>query len=272
MVPESKEHIMKFKVLFSITLFAILSVAPSLHAMDHDDSPLVKAIEARNQERVEELIKTHPKAINEKINQLNETPLFLAIKDGNPEIVSALIKGGAYINIKNLTGHNPLFCAIISSRVAELIDDLYSDINSFDQRNEIIRMIIDAGALLNEWGPYGETPLMLAIGSSLNPTMTQTLLDSGASVLPRNHNQLNALEKAKTMLKKLANYERKPVSDPQFEGHNQIIMLLEDRMAVETQTIHQILKGTREIHGKRIRARTQKQLEISGTKRKHHEI
>jgi ankyrin repeat protein len=59
-----------------------------------------KAIKAHNLTAVEKLVEADPEIVNIQ-NSDGETPLFVAVHEEHPEIVTYLIENGANINHKN---------------------------------------------------------------------------------------------------------------------------------------------------------------------------
>ena len=103
------------------------------------------------------------------VNQVDrdgETALFMAVAQGNRELVEILVDADANVNHSNKWGLTPLFLAV------EFGDP------------SIVRILINAGAHVNHFNHYGETPLLFVSGSNC-PEIFGMLLDAGAYVSPK---------------------------------------------------------------------------------------
>merc|ERR1711964_599864 len=95
--------------------------------------------------------------VNQKTVEGGETPLWVAASNGNKDIVEALLAAGAYVNLPaGRTFETPLLAAVCRSheedfRSQEVID--------------VMEALIKAGANMNQWDPYGQTPLIAAAQS-----------------------------------------------------------------------------------------------------------
>jgi|SRR5579859_4650528 len=96
--------------------------------------------------------------------QLNEA-LYEAIKEGYPDVVEELIKGGADINYANKNGDTPLIIAIQRARAtAEFGPQAHERARSrWHQRRNIIQTLLKAGAHVNHVNKEGRTALMEAV-------------------------------------------------------------------------------------------------------------
>ncbi|KAK6169523.1 hypothetical protein SNE40_020563 [Patella caerulea] len=99
-----------------------------------------------------------------KLNQLNETPLYLAIRKRNEEMVKALIKSHCGVNIK--VGNN-------------MASVLMTSIRSY--QTTIAEILIETGCDVNIPDKNGVTPLMECIKAD-NLVLLKQLIDRGASV------------------------------------------------------------------------------------------
>src|SRR5262245_33968262 len=92
-----------------------------------------------------------------------ELPLIDAVKAGNSDAVVALLKksGGREVNTREPDGTTALHWAIRGDE------------------DEIVRLLLKAGASPDAANRYGVTPLMLAATNG-NPVLTDLLLKAGA--------------------------------------------------------------------------------------------
>jgi len=129
-------------------------------------SPLFAAVETKNPELVELLLKNgaNPNVRDEAAG--NETPLLAAVRNEKADIVSLLLEAKADPNIPNSEGWAPLHWAIGQSAVLE--------------------RLLSAGAKVDARNKRGEAPLHCAAGCGLKPA-TEMLLDHGAEIEGRDN-------------------------------------------------------------------------------------
>ena len=130
-------------------------------------------------------------------NQQGRTLLHLAAADGNDEVVSCLLHGGAPTDDVDRNGCSPLHFAAFgghSSTVGLLMDagatsNLLEDKNGFAPLHaaaaggqaEAVSALVLKGADKNVANRNGQTPLMLAIENGLS-TVVDALLNAGVNV------------------------------------------------------------------------------------------
>ena len=126
---------------------------------------IINAVNSDSYEAVEELLERGMNP-NERIGYGN-TALMLAVRY-KPESVRALLKGGADPNLTNTSGETALMMAVQSGA------------------EEIVDLLLDAGANTNVHDLFGNTPLTRAMegGPRLAP-IVRLLLRAGAN--PNNH-------------------------------------------------------------------------------------
>ncbi|KAK6169536.1 hypothetical protein SNE40_020574 [Patella caerulea] len=130
-----------------------------------------------------------------KLNQLNETPLYLAVCRGNDEMAKSLIKSHCDVNIK--VGNNVESVLLASIRL---------------KHTTVAEILIQAGCDFNIPDKNGVTPLMECIKAG-NLVLLKQLIDQGASVnaqdnegtfvldyLCRSYNQQNSADIVKIMI------------------------------------------------------------------------
>jgi len=99
------------------------------------------------------------------------TPIFLAAKSGNLEMLRLLLSVGADVNSRDAAGETPLFEAVRKGdNVAAKSGNL-----------EMLRLLLSVGADVNSKDAAGETPLFEAVRKGDN-VIAQTLIKHGAAV------------------------------------------------------------------------------------------
>lgn len=165
---------------------------------------LVWATIRNHQEVVEILIKggakldiCYPKTL--------QSPLHFASGNGYTEIVNSLIRNGANINARDVTGRTPLFWATSRNKlnVVQVLIKEGADMNicaGSDMQSpiylavakgfeDVANTLITNGADVNlRFGPYGLTPLFRALWND-NTCMVLNLLKHGAKMIKTSTNQ-----------------------------------------------------------------------------------
>jgi hypothetical protein len=118
-------------------------------------------------------------SINES-NSKGETPIHIAVRNGDKKITKHLIAKGADVNAFDRHKSTPLHIAV--------------QIRSI----ELIKLLIKNGAIVNAQNRYGNTPLHLAIYNK-NIIAIKELLKHGANPNIVNHSWMTALSIAKKM-------------------------------------------------------------------------
>jgi len=133
---------------------------------------LFLAIKARAWSVVKVLVNAKGIDLDER-NSHDETPLMLAVIQGEVDVARQLIEKGADVN---KTGWTPLHYAASKGHL------------------ELIHMLLDEDAYIDAESPNGTTPLMMAAGYSDNPMACKVLLDEGADPSIKNFKNLNAMD------------------------------------------------------------------------------
>ena len=123
----------------------------------------------------------------------SHTPLMLAVYYGHYEVAKILIEAGADVNAAHSPDHTVLFHALETPRLRaegiQLLLDAGVNLNHtpltwairYRVVTEIVAMLIEAGADVNERSKSGATVLILAVNSSRNQ-LVDILLRSGAEI------------------------------------------------------------------------------------------
>ena len=106
-------------------------------------------------------------------------PIYAAVENPNPEVVSVLSKAGADVNAKDKDGWTALMAAAAKN-----------------PEPGVVSALLEAGADIQGKNDAGWTALMAAAHNS-NPDVTATLLEAGANVHERNRSGRTALMEAR---------------------------------------------------------------------------
>lgn len=185
-----------------------------------------RRLAAEQKKRVEELLETLMKDCPDDKNELQEiktngcnintsnstgsTMLHYAVFHANDlEIVSALIKAGADVNIKNKGGFTPLHYAK-SSSIANALIKAGADVNAKDKDgasplysatinnvSSVVNALIQAGADVNAKDDIGTSPLHFAVLNN-SSSIVHSLVKAGANANAKNGDGVTPLDIAKS--------------------------------------------------------------------------
>ena len=181
------------------TVNLLLKAGASVLAVNNDDdSVLLMAVAINNNELVQRLLED-PGVRDQFLNQANnvgQTPLISAAKQGNGPLVKILIDAGADVNAKDNTGNTSFTYAIRegSAEIARILIDAGADVNAknnvgytallyaaMNGYTKIVQLLLDKGADVNATKTDGSTPLLYAAKNGYTK-IVQLLLDKGADV------------------------------------------------------------------------------------------
>ena len=108
-----------------------------------------------------------------RVDELGDTPMLKAARDGDSEIIKVLLSHGANVNFKN------------GDEDTALMEAMYADPYT-------VEVLIKGGADVDIADKYGDTPLLMAVHDG-DVKMTKTLLSLGANVNQKNHEGESAL-------------------------------------------------------------------------------
>ncbi len=179
-------------------LIEILSKGVDLTVADNDGNTLLhRALAAHNNKFAKKLIHELPALVNQA-NKADETPLFIAIKSRDKNIIEDMLKKGVNVNAQNSSEVSPLLQSIIEkdASIAKLLlrhnanpnirDDAKRTALTQALRNELYDLVDDLiahGASINTSGYNGNYPLHIAVShnapsSIINALITNTTINS----------------------------------------------------------------------------------------------
>jgi ankyrin repeat protein len=167
-----------------------------IRALASDDAKAVSQLMARG---------VDPNSVNEK----GEAALLFAAREGSTELVRALVRGKANVNVRNpQSGDTPIMLAALAGNLAtvKVLREAGAQINhpgwtplqyaAFNGHNAVIDYLVSSGADLGLTAPNGATPVMLAVLSNKADTV-KLLINHGFDVDARNDKGQTALDIAR---------------------------------------------------------------------------
>lgn len=106
-----------------------------------------------------------------------------AIYKGDPNAVKRLLTNGAPVRTVNRDGFAPLVSAVMLGASAD------KHLHAL----EIVKLLVEADADIEQQGPQGNTPLAAAAGVGNSPDIVEYLLNNGANVNVRGYGGTTAL-------------------------------------------------------------------------------
>jgi len=177
------------KIIILVILFLFFFVVTLLGSDIHD------AIQKGDVTKVKTLISGNKELIHEKSDK-GQTPLHLAVQNGDQEIVEFLISQGADINARDSEGNTPLLTALAFKKTdtAKFLISEGADVRIKNAQemaplilalryglSELVEPILDSGQDVNERFGGNITPLLMAIIAG-NKEVANLMVDRGADV------------------------------------------------------------------------------------------
>lgn len=161
---EDQERIQKERLVVDWLLKSIVFKDPFLTAIQNQDLETICA-----------LIKQNPGIVNSE-PLLRETPLMVAVRFGNPEVVKVLVENGVDVN-KKRNGTRPLILAATYGRL------------------EVVKLLIENGAKVDAKDKSELTALMYAVRNG-HLDVVKFLIEKGADVGKSTSYGSNAVDSA----------------------------------------------------------------------------
>ncbi|KAL0273884.1 UNVERIFIED_CONTAM: hypothetical protein PYX00_006458 [Menopon gallinae] len=126
------------------------------------------------------------------LDSSDRSPLFMAVSRCHIEVVSYLLSQGAKVNIEEIHGYTPLYEAVSqkNTTIVKMLLRAGAKITQshhllhyaiLHRHEEMVRLLISAGSIVNLRDESGDTPLILA-AKTQQPNIARLLLESGAAV------------------------------------------------------------------------------------------
>lgn len=135
--------------------------------------------------------------VNESFWNNGNTPLHIAAKDDDTNLLVLLLKYNPKLDSKNDNGFTPLHCAIVNNNttMAKLLLDAGADCSFTDPygntplhlaakhgNTELCKLLLEQYKQIDKKNDNGFTPLFLAAAISGNADTCKILIDAGATV------------------------------------------------------------------------------------------
>lgn len=166
----------------------------------YDD--FIQAIQKSNPAEVIALLKRGMDA--NSVDRSGQPVLHIAAREGNLDVLQALVQAGADIDKRNAMKETPIMLAALAghTRLVEFLLSKEAQINhpgwtpllyaATTGQNEIIKLLIENHAYIDSSSPNGSTPIMMAVRGGFQATV-RLLLEEGADPTVKNENGENAL-------------------------------------------------------------------------------
>ncbi|XP_061182490.1 ankyrin-1-like [Saccostrea echinata] len=148
-------------------------------------------------------------AINSR-DHMGSTPLHIATKCGNVEMVEKLLESGASVFEEDLRGFLPLHVASTQghTKIVQLLLNKGCNIDkssaakfsplhcaSQNGKSDVVSLLLQRGASLDPQNSYGQTPLMLAVSEG-HEEVVSLLVDAGSDLNMRDKSTLSVFHHA----------------------------------------------------------------------------
>ena len=153
-----------FSKVITILFFSVILVGCSGKSLEETKWLLRESIYKNDLNEVKSIISENPELVNTKYDyDRGDSPLAIATRESQVEIVQFLIAHGADVNFKRDRGITPLHNAAVGGEV------------------EIVELLIAKGANVNVTCDKGITPLIIAaIGGDMD--VIEILINQGANI------------------------------------------------------------------------------------------
>lgn len=178
----------------ALVLGALLHVGNAAAAA-YDD--FIQAVQNSRPKEVANLLKRgmDPNAVDPK----GQPVLHIAAREGNLDVVKALVEAGADVDRRNAFKETPIMLASLagSANIVEYLLSKDAEVNqpgwtallyaATNGRTDIVKMLLEASAYIDCTSPNGTTPLMMATRGGYIDTV-RLLLEEGADPTVKNEN------------------------------------------------------------------------------------
>jgi hypothetical protein len=162
--------------------------------------PLYYAAMVGFRDLAERLIAEHPEHVNARRALTEETPMHVAARKGNGDVLSLLLEHGADMEGRNSYGETPLHTSSREGKLdaGQFLLDRGADIHARADKDwtplitavyhgciEFARMLLECGARINAQTAYGQSPLHEAVRDG-DIQAVRLLLEHGADINARN--------------------------------------------------------------------------------------
>lgn len=246
---------------------------------------LEQAVIEGNAKKIQSLLRTNKKLINNQDNSLKWTPLHAACVHGHLEVVKILVTNGARLNLEAYNGKTALWYAKIKAE-GEKKNTKYKAIEQYlldhgakpyvgkahvaaklGNIEELEALYKENYSLLSESDSFGQTPLFYAAFKNQKDAIT-CLLDHGVSPEYKNKRGKTVLDYAKPALKKIITHHINKVKKDTDILAKAFEKLLESELEIAQKSKKKILILLGETHNFYVLEELEKK--ILAICKKHH--